>query len=373
MKVIHIVEIRGIGGAEKLLLDFLPEQAKEGVDVICIIIYFAEYEDTAIWFTETLQKGGVKTRKIKLNKLYLLFLLPSKIKKIIFVENPKIIHTHLRLAELVIAYLKGFGLKIETCSTIHGFSDKFNFLKIRLYIVRNLLKNFNGLCFVSNSAFIYYKKHNLINRRSLTAIVNNGYKKELFEKKNNQNKIENNQSAKLILSGRLIELKGHKYAIEAMKILLKKYPYLTLDFYGSGPYEDTILKEISRLSLQKSVFLRGFKNNIKYIMQQYDIALVPSSFEAFGLVFLDAFGAKVPVVAFDLPSGNEIISHEVNGLLAKPFSSQSFADNIERLILDDTLCQIITKNAFNSLETNFSISQMVFQYSSFYNHIINHK
>jgi glycosyltransferase involved in cell wall biosynthesis len=370
MRVMHVIEIRGIGGAEKLLTDFLPAQVDAGIDVICVVIYIAKHENTATWIIQALQKGGVKIRKIKLNNLYFSFFLPGRIKKIILEETPDLIHTHLRVAELVIAYLKGGGLNIGTCSTIHGFSDKFNFIKARMFIVKKLLKNFDGLCFVSNSALLYYKEHNLINSNNLTTVINNGHKPEIFEQEFKKDKIEGNASIKLILSGRLIELKGHKYAIEAMKILLNKYPYLTLDFYGAGPYENVIKQEIKHASLQQSVFLKGFTNNIKQVMNQYDIALVPSSFEAFGLVFLDAFGAKVPVVAFDLPSGNEIISHEINGLLAEPFSTQSFADNIERLILDCELRESIIKNAFNNLEAKFSLGQMVSKYSSFYDSII---
>lgn len=105
-------------------------------------------------------------------------------------------------------------------------------------------------------------------------------------------------------------------------------------------------------------------------MQGYDIALVPSFFEAFGIVFLDAFGAKLPVVAFDLPSGNELITHKVNGLLATPYSSQSLADNIEQLILDNKLRISIIKNGYNTLTKKFSIERMVDEYSLFYNKVL---
>lgn len=370
MRVMHVIEIRGIGGAEKLLIDFLPAQVSMGIPVICIIVYFAKHENAATTIINELKSGGVTTKSIKLGNSFSLLSLPSQVKKIILEQNPDLIHTHLRLAELVIAGLKKFGLSIPTCSTIHGFWDKLNLFKLRMFIVKKLIKNFDGLVFVSNYAQDFYRKHHLINNINTISVINNGYKVEHAAQGVLPAKNININELKIVLAGRLIEWKGHKYAIEAVQILIKKYPGIKLDFYGAGDYEPSIKNKIDECSLQESVFLKGFDINIKKIMRTYDIALVPSFFEAFGIVFLDAFGAGLPVVAFDLPSGNELITHKVNGLLAQPYNSQSLADNIEQLILDDDLRKSIIENAYNALVEKFSIEEMVNQYSLFYTNIL---
>ena len=54
----------------------------------------------------------------------------------------------------------------------------------------------------------------------------------------------------------------------------------------------------------------------------------PSLYESFGLVFIEAFAIKVPVVAFNTPAANEIITDDETGLLVPVNSSQALADKI---------------------------------------------
>jgi glycosyltransferase involved in cell wall biosynthesis len=97
-----------------------------------------------------------------------------------------------------------------------------------------------------------------------------------------------------------------------------------------------------------------------------DIILVPSSGEAFGIVFLEAFAAGVSVVAFDIPAGNEIIKDGFSGLLATPGSVHSLAEKINELYKNKGLYMQIREQAFAGLKERFSLSRMVAGYQDFY-------
>jgi glycosyltransferase involved in cell wall biosynthesis len=368
MKILHIIEIRGIGGAENLLLDFLPAQVKIGEEVSCLILYMSAYKKDAVNIGRILELNKINVCFIEFQSNILFARAIFKVHKHIKSINPNVIHTHLRIAELIVVFLKKLSLKIPITTTIHGFADSKRYFKLRLFAVKNLLRNFNGLVFISDFIFEFYRNHYLISPSNTTHIIHNGYNIANSPQSNNDYLIK--KDIKIISPGRLTELKGHKYAIEAIKELTHKYPKIQLHIYGSGPCEQNIRKMIDDTALENNILLCGFSDDIKLLLPTFDIVLVPSLFESFGMVFLDAFAAKVPVVAFDLPAGNEIITDEYNGLLAKPYSSTSLAEKIELIISNNQLRKSIIDNSTQVLNAKFTIEKMAVNYILFYKKII---
>jgi len=118
------------------------------------------------------------------------------------------------------------------------------------------------------------------------------------------------------------------------------------------------------------IFYELQPENIVQTISKYDIALLPSMYEPFGIVFLDSFAAKVPVIAFDLPAGNEIITDGYNGLLAEPKNAASLAAKAEILIEDNRLRDNIVINAHKTLQEKYSMDLMVNAYLSVYRELI---
>jgi glycosyltransferase involved in cell wall biosynthesis len=369
MKILHIIEIRGIGGAENLLLDFLPAQVRLGHDISCLILYMTQYEREAVDIGKKLKIHNVHVGYIKFHTKLSIAVNIFKAYNYIKTSRPDVIHTHLRVAELMIAFLTKISLKIPVITTVHGFADSKKHFALRQFIVNKLYKNFNGIAFISNFMNAFFQDHNLINKKSITQVIYNGYDTSYDTQSNiSRNDKEN---IKIILPGRLTELKGHRYAIDAVKELIKTHPNIILDIYGSGPYGDNIKNLIISEFLEDNIFLKGFSMNIKSLLPNYDVVLLPTLGEPFGMVFLEAFAAKVPVVAFDLPAGNEIIKNGFNGLLAEPYSSMSLAQKVENLIEDNNLQDSIVKNATKVLNEKFTIDKMVIDYTSLYMKVVN--
>ena len=105
-------------------------------------------------------------------------------------------------------------------------------------------------------------------------------------------------------------------------------------------------------------------------LKKMDIILIPSMGESFGMVFLEAFAAGVPVVAFDLPAGNEIVRDGGNGLLAKPENVNSLVEKIKLLCNDAALRKRIVNQATTDLLQQFSLTRMANQYQAFYQSIL---
>ena len=157
--------------------------------------------------------------------------------------------------------------------------------------------------------------------------------------------LEGGSSASLVYVGRLVEKKGVRFLIEAMAILVKKYPYLHLTIVGDGPERDELLHLRHTLLLHDNITFLGslINSDLPVVLRKSSIAVVPSIVaksgdqEGLGLVTVEAMGAGCAVVASELPAIRDVINDGETGLLVKPEDAGDLADKIATLIEDADL------------------------------------
>ena len=157
-------------------------------------------------------------------------------------------------------------------------------------------------------------------------------------------------SAKRIVSiGRYAYEKGNDLLLQAWTIVEKKCREWCLDIYGMGeqaPY----LQQMKELGVDESrCHLYGSLLNVKEEYLRSSIFALPSRFEGFGLVIIEAMSCGLPVVTFDCENGpRNILTDGENGFLIPPFDVDAYAEKLIRLILDETLRREIGANARKS-------------------------
>lgn len=123
-------------------------------------------------------------------------------------------------------------------------------------------------------------------------------------------KIILNQSI-IITVGRLQKQKGHWHLIRAMKKVNSIYPEAQLVIIGEGCLHNYYLKLIKEMNLEDRIFLVGFKKNPFKFIKASDVFVLPSIFEGFPNVLIEAMACGIPVIATDCETGpKEIISPE---------------------------------------------------------------
>ncbi len=157
-------------------------------------------------------------------------------------------------------------------------------------------------------------------------------------------------SAKRVISiGRYAYEKGNDLLLQAWTIVEKKCREWCLDIYGMGdqaPYR----QQMKELGVDESrCHLYGSLLNVKEEYLRSSIFALPSRFEGFGLVIIEAMSCGLPVVAFDCENGpRNIMTDGENGYLIPPFDVDAYAEKLIRLILDETLRREIGANARKS-------------------------
>lgn len=139
----------------------------------------------------------------------------------------------------------------------------------------------------------------------------------------------------------------------------------SLHIYGKISDND-ILKKIKNMSLIDSriIFHGSYTpNDLRKILSQIDIGVVPSFFENYPLVIREFLSAKIPVIASRVGGIPEIIKHNENGLLFDPLIKDDLLNNLQ-IIIDNP--ELVSKLSFqiNPIKT---IDQDASIWSEIYN------
>jgi glycogen synthase len=120
----------------------------------------------------------------------------------------------------------------------------------------------------------------------------------------------------ILYVGRLTEQKGPDILINAIPRILYHYPAAKFIFAGDGN-QKVMCENLSRqMGLDLSTRFPGniYGHLLKYLFKTCDLVVVPSRNDPFGIVILEAWNAKKPVVVSKNGGSQEFVIHEVNGL-----------------------------------------------------------
>ncbi|WMP18897.1 glycosyltransferase [Thiothrix lacustris] len=133
------------------------------------------------------------------------------------------------------------------------------------------------------------------------------------------------QANQLLFTGRLVEKKGVKYLLQALKEVSKQLPDTTLVIVGSGPLQADLESMTKDLGLTRQVTFTGRLEHkaLVRLYQESTVAVFPfvqakdGDMEGLGLVMAEAMGCGCPVIACDLPAVRDVIMHEDAGYLVE--------------------------------------------------------
>ena len=147
-------------------------------------------------------------------------------------------------------------------------------------------------------------------------------------------------SKRIISIGRYAYEKGNDLLLKAWSKVEKGCTDWQLDIYGMGE-QKPYFSLMDELGLDRSrCHLHCSLDNVKDEYLNSSVFLLPSRFEGFGLVIIEAMSCGLPVVSFDCENGpRNIINNGKNGILVPAFDVDDYADKILQLIQDPDLRQ----------------------------------
>lgn len=139
---------------------------------------------------------------------------------------------------------------------------------------------------------------------------------------------------------------------------------------GDGILRKDIERLILKFKLQKQVILLGWRNDIPAILSAIDIFVLTSLWEGLPITALEAIASLKPVVATDTGGISEIIQEGDTGFLVSPGDMNNMAQVLRILLGDESLRRQIAQKARNSLNSNFTIEDMLRNTQDLYEDLI---
>lgn len=169
----------------------------------------------------------------------------------------------------------------------------------------------------------------------------------------------NNENVLVGYIGRLVATKSIDVLINAFIIAYNQNNNIRLLIAG---FESNYVQQLNDIieniepKYSKNIFIElNISNTDKInLYHALDIFVLPSVNESFGIVFLEAWSCKKPVIGTAIGAIKSVVSHEVDGLLMKPFDVNSLSENILTLSNNEELRLIYGNNGFIKTQKNYT-------------------
>lgn len=167
------------------------------------------------------------------------------------------------------------------------------------------------------------------------------------------NSTEYDTASKKILSvGRLTYQKNFQLLVEIAEKVLAEHPDWTWDICGEGEDRAELEKMIEEKGLEGKLFLRGQVKDMYQRYREYAVLVMTSRYEGFPMSLIEGAANRLPLVAFDVPTGPaEIISDGENGFLIEADKKELMADKICTLIEDAELRARMSARAYEGAKS----------------------
>ncbi|WP_172967969.1 glycosyltransferase family 4 protein [Micromonospora sp. WMMD754] len=148
-------------------------------------------------------------------------------------------------------------------------------------------------------------------------------------------------------AGRLVYEKGVQHLVHAVPHLADRHPGLRVVIAGDGPYRDELVDQVDRLRLGDTVRFAGFLDatQLPAVLAATDATVIPSLYEPFGMIALEAAAAGAPLAVARTGGLAEIVEPGVTGVTFPHGDPDALAGAVDRLLGDEVFARRVARRA----------------------------
>ena len=350
-KITHLITTIERGGAEKQLLTLASMQVESGLKVE---VFFLKGKTD---LKNEFEVSGVEINNLLVGKSFLrqIYLLSKYLRK-----NPSPVHAHLPQSELlaaIVARNKYFVFSRHNAEPFWPGGPR---------IISNLLSKFvckrasQGIA-ISNAVKSYLIKRGEIPISYTINVVYYGFQKDISTNAAGLGLITNimniqSSNYKIGTIGRLVPQKDYPTLLSGFSNVLKSVPNADLYVVGEGYLQKNLIELSKSLGINDKIHWLGKTEYIKEFLSKIDLFILPSKYEGFGLVLLEAMIAKKPIIAANNSAIPEVLGKTYEGLFSTG-NTKALAEHIKTVISDKNLSERLVQS-YSSQINLFDPSKM---------------
>lgn len=199
---------------------------------------------------------------------------------------------------------------------------------------------------------------------ALYSVVHTGIEIEPFEMDVNRKAIKQSlgipEHSQIVGAvGRLASPKLPLDFVRAAERVHKKNPRVHFVWVGSGSLRDEAERLSTALGLKKVIHWLGERSDVPSLLQVFDCLVLPSRWEGFPLVVLEAFASKVPVIATENLGTSEIIQSGENGWLVPVGEIDAMSERILNTLLESDKGRDVCMQGKKQIDELFTLEKMI--------------
>lgn len=371
MRVLHIIKVTGIAGAEQHLITLLSGLRAKQVDARMILL--VEPDNQMENYEAALTGKGIPTTTIIIRHHADLTLIP-RIKTELERQAPDLIHTHLIHADLY-GTLAARWAGVPIISSRHN-DDAFRYRTPVKMVNQQFWKLITAGIGISDAITQFsidvegatqaqmHRIHYGMDS-SIKGLDRGEAKKKLVIELN----LPNN-STFVGMVCRLVAQKGVTYGLEAFCKIAREFPHTHLLVIGEGALRAELEIKAHQSGFADRIHFLGWRPEAARLMAGLDILLAPSLWEGFGLVLLEAMAQETAIIASRVSAIPEVVTDRETGILVAPRDVDGLAEGLRALLADPTLRQRMGMMGRDRLEHVFSAARMVDETFELYHTVI---
>jgi len=350
MNILELCLSYGFGGLELYVLKSAKELYQSDNN-----IWVAVRKDT--FLDEKLKEAGIPCDYFRTRLTNFPLLSALKLAKYIRANNINVIHIHWGYDLALAVFAKVFsGRKVKLVYTRQMALTRMKYDPYHKFVYKNV----DAYVVIAQSLYNDARRYLPLRSECLHLLYYgvpspvgdiNTCKKYLASNRIDQD------AFKIAIFGRIEHGKGQYLVVGAVRQLQKEGKKLQAAMIGhimDQDYFNNLVKEIKDAGLEEQIRYLGFHNNPVSIMACFDVVVLASKCETFGLVLPEAMRAGVAVIGSNCGGVPEIISHGKTGLLFESENVEDLTNRLRELIDDPALCQKLAKAGKTEADERFS-------------------
>ena len=371
-KIVHIAQ--SAGGVQEYLYMFLKNFDDENYENYLVVSQ--DYENNKEKFMDYVKDIYIvpMQREIQLKSDLKSI---KEIRKVLKKIKPDIVYLHSSKAGALGRIALLFNFKVKILYNAHGwyFNAQISNKKKKIFalIERVLAIKTNKIINISKSEYESALKYKIASKKKM-CIIENGID---FTKFKDSDKFRDETRKKLDIKdneivigvvGRLSEQKDPMTMIKAFKEVYEENKNVKMLFVGSGDLEDNIKKFAENNNILDKVIITGWVDEVEKFIPAFDIAVLPSKWEGFGLVLIEYMACNKPIIASNVGGIKNIIKDEVNGYLINKENKKQLYVAIKKVIIEHNKAKKMIQTNLKYIE-KYNITVLIEEHKKLFNNM----
>ena len=361
-RVLHVMTACSVGGSEAHVLALLSRLEPERYDRW--LAYFEERPDEAASLLEDFRSLGVRTVDLR-GKGRLDAAACCRLLTLLRREAFDIVHAHSLRAELAaMVAARLVQPRPRVIRTVHN-TDDFYVRPPASWLARTSSRFLDGLIAISDAVAKHVMRHTGLTSEKIRRVY---YGLDPAPYAEVGPPADRPHPPTIGMIARLAPQKGHRVLLDALPTVLARLPDVRVVLVGHEHLlriED--LRAYARArGVAEHVTFTGFRDEIPALLADWDVLVLPSLWEGFGLVLLEAMAAGRPVVASRVGPIPEVVLHGETGLLVEPGQPEPLAAALIELLEHPGLAARLGAAGRRRVADHFTLDRMVAETEGLY-------